>query len=210
MHPVYRFLNLLNFSLLPARCVLCQGDGLPELDFCQICFSALPAQPMPLPYAYGTVHAGFRYQSPMDELIQGFKFNEQLHFGRLAARLSLPALAQERPDALLPVPLHVSRLRARGFNQSLELAKFWGRRFSLPVLGHALQRRRATHVQSSLKAAERLPNVAGAFVAHGEIPAHVALVDDVYTTGATCLVAAQALLQAGAKRVDVWCIARVV
>ncbi len=210
MHPVYRVLNLLNFSLLPARCVLCQGAGLPELDFCQACFSALPALPPPLAYAYGTVYAGFSYQSPIDELIQGFKFNEQLHFGRLAARLSQPALAQERPDALLPVPLHMNRLRERGFNQSLELARFWGNRFSLPVLGHALQRHRATRVQSGLKAAERLPNVTGAFVARGEIPAHVALVDDVYTTGATCLAAAQALLEGGAKRVDVWCLARVI
>jgi predicted amidophosphoribosyltransferase len=64
-------------------------------------------------------------------------------------------------------------------------------------------------VQSSLKAAERLPNVSGAFVAHGEIPAHVALVDDVYTTGATCFSAAQALIDAGVRRVDVWCLARV-
>lgn len=210
MPTVYRLLNLLNFSLLPARCVLCQGVGLPELDLCQACFSALPAQPMPLAYAYGTVYAGFCYQSPMDELIQGFKFNEQLHFGRMAARLSLPALARVLPDALLPVPLHTHRLRERGFNQSLELAKFWGRRFSLPVLGDALQRHRATHVQSSLKAAERLPNVAGAFLAQRDIPAHVTLADDVYTTGATCLAAAQALVQAGAKRVDVWCIARVI
>ena len=94
MHPVYRLMNLLNFSLLPARCVLCQGAGLPELDLCAACFSAMPTAPKPMPFAYGTVYAGFCYQSPIDELIQGFKFNEQLHFGRFAARLSLPALAQ--------------------------------------------------------------------------------------------------------------------
>lgn len=210
MHPVYRVLNLLNFSLLPARCVLCQGDGLSELDLCGACFSAMPAQAPPLTYAYGAVYAGFLYQAPIDELIQGFKFNEQLHFGRLAARLALPAFAQDRPDALVPVPLHARRLRERGFNQSLELAKFWGNRFALPVLGHALRRHRATRVQSSLKAAERLPNVAGAFSVEGSLPGHVALVDDVYTTGATCQAAAQALLNAGAKRVDVWCVARVV
>jgi len=203
-------MNLLSFSLLPARCVLCQGVGLPELDLCEACLSAMPARASPVPYAYGMVYAGFCYRSPIDELIQGFKFNEQLHFGRLAARLCLPALAQERPDALVPVPLHARRLRGRGFNQSLELAKFWGRRFSLPVLGHALQRHRATRVQSSLKAAERLPNVTGAFSAKGVLPGHVALVDDVYTTGATCQAAAQTLLAAGVKRVDVWCLARVV
>lgn len=131
-------MNLLNFSLLPERCVLCQGDGLPELDLCDACMSAMPARVPPMPYPHGTMYAGFRYQSPIDEMIQGFKLNEQLHFGRLAARLSLSALAQSRPVALLPVPLHVSRLRERGFNQSLVLAEFWGRRLSLPVLGHAL------------------------------------------------------------------------
>lgn len=209
MHPVYRALNLLNFSLLPARCVLCQGAGLPELDLCAGCLSAMPAQPPPMPYPYGTVYAGFRYQAPMDQMVQGFKFNGQLHFGRLAARLALPALSDVRPDALLPVPLHTRRLRERGFNQALELAEYWGNRFALPVLGHALQRHRATRVQSSLKAAERLPNVAGAFSAKGALPGHVALVDDVYTTGATCQAAAQALLALGAKRVDVWCLARV-
>ncbi|HWR95610.1 MAG TPA: ComF family protein [Arenimonas sp.] len=202
-------MNLLNFSLLPARCVLCQGAGLPELDLCDACLSAMPAQTPPMPYPYGTVHAGFRYQTPIDEMIQGFKFNEQLHLGRLAARLALPALSDVRPDALVPVPLHARRLRERGFNQSLELAEFWGSRFALPVLGHALQRHRATRVQSSLKAAERLLNVSGAFSVKGALPGHVALVDDVYTTGATCQAAAQALLPAGVRRVDVWCLARV-
>jgi ComF family protein len=202
-------MNLLNFSLLPTRCVLCQGDGLPELDLCDACLSAMPAQPPPMPYPYGMVYAGFRYQAPIDEMIQGFKFNEQLHLGRLAARLAMPALSDMRPDALVPVPLHTRRLRERGFNQSLELAGFWGSRFALPVLGQALQRHRATCVQSGLKAAERLPNVAGAFSAKGALPGHVALVDDVYTTGATCHAAAQALLAAGVKRVDVWCLARV-
>ena len=101
------------------------------------------------------------------------------------------------------------RLRQRGFNQSLELAKFWGKQAGIPVLSHALIRHRATQVQSELKAAERLSNVSGAFIANGNLPAHIALVDDVYTTGATCMAAAEALLAHGVQRVDVWCLARV-
>ena len=159
---------------------------------------------------HGDIYAGFAYQSPIDELIQGFKFNEHLHYGRLLANLSLPALPATRPTALIPVPLHKSRLRQRGFNQAQEIANFWGRQLSIPVLGNALHRHRATYMQSTLKAAERLPNVADAFRARGVIPAHVALVDDVYTTGATCTSAAQELIANGAQRVDVWCLARVV
>ena len=68
---------------------------------------------------------------------------------------------------------------------------------------------RATAMQSVLKGAERAANVQGAFRAAGTLPAHVALVDDVYTTGATCAAAAEALLAAGVRRIDVWCLARV-
>jgi ComF family protein len=159
---------------------------------------------------YGKIYAGFEYQSPIDELIQGFKFQEQLGCGRMLAKLSMPAFNNiERPMALIPIPLHTQRLRQRGFNQSLEIAKFWGKHMGIPVLQQALLRQRATQVQSSLKAAERLQNVSGAFRVADILPEHVAMVDDVYTTGATCMAAAEALLLQGVKRVDVWCLARV-
>lgn len=161
-------------------------------------------------FDHGMVLAGFDYQSPIDELIQGFKFQQHLGYGRMLARLSLPAFKTEYPDALIPVPLHMSRLRQRGFNQSLQLAKYWGRQFGIPVLSKQLIRHRATQVQSSLKASERMSNVSGAFIASGTLPAHIALVDDVYTTGATCLAVADALIACDVQRVDVWCLARVV
>ena len=209
MQTVYRYLNCLNYSLLPPRCVLCENPGMPHLDLCEACLLALPEKPSLMPCSHGSVHAGFFYTSPIDGMIQGFKFHEQLHVGRLLARLCLPGLVSLHPDALLPVPLHISRLRERGFNQSMELARFWGRQLSIPVLGHMLSRPRATQVQSRLNADERAVNVAGAFRVAGGVPDHVALVDDVHTTGATCLAAAHALLAAGARRVDVWCLARV-
>lgn len=209
MHPVYRLLNALQYSLLPSRCVLCQNPGMPRMDLCQACVDSMPRTSIPLKTQYGEILSGFSYQAPLDELIQGFKFNEHLHYGRILAKLTLAKLPSAKPLALIPVPLHTLRLRQRGFNQALELAHFWGRQLAIPVLGHVLLRHRATQVQSSLKAAERLPNVAGAFSAHGNIPAHVALVDDVYTTGATSASAAQVLIAHGVQRVDVWCLARV-
>lgn len=177
---------------------------------CRACVQSLPKPPAPMHGSHGDIYAGFAYQSPVDELIQGFKFNEHLHYGRILAHLSHPALPATRPTALIPVPLHKSRLRQRGFNQAQEIANFWGRQLSIPVFRNVLHRHRATYMQSTLKAAERLPNVAGAFSVCGSIPMHVALVDDVYTTGATCTSAAQALIAHGAQRVDVWCLARVV
>lgn len=209
MQPVYRLLKCLNYSLLPARCVLCENPGMPHLDLCKACFLAMPEKPPPLSCSHGSVHAGFFYESPMDSMIHGFKFHEQLHVGRLLARLSLPGPMPERPEALLPIPLHVARLRERGFNQALELARFWGAQLSVPVHAHVFSRHRATQAQSSLNAAERAANVVGAFRAKGRVPGHVALVDDVYTTGATCQAAAHVLMEAGARRVDVWCLARV-
>jgi ComF family protein len=209
MNLVDQTLKSLCNQLFPARCVLCQNEGMPELDLCAPCFALFSGAPKPMPCSHGTVYAGFAYQAYLDELIQGFKFHQQLGYGRLLATLAIPAFNNEQPLALIPVPLHQNRLRQRGFNQSLELAKYWGKQMGIPVLLNALIRHRATSVQSELKAAERLPNVSGAFMAKGALPAHVALVDDVYTTGATCTAAAEALLLQGVKRVDVWCLARV-
>lgn len=209
MNSVYRLLNALQYSLLPTRCVLCQNPGMACLDLCSLCVEDMPRASNPKKTPHGQLFSGFSYQAPLDELIQGFKFNEHLHYGRMLANLSLSELPRSKPMALIPVPLHKSRLQQRGFNQAQESANFWGKQFAVPVLSNVLHRHRATQVQSSLKAAERLPNVAGAFTASGTIPSHVALVDDVYTTGATCASAAQALIAHGVQRVDVWCLARV-
>lgn len=200
----------LSYRLFPPLCTLCGALGSVELDLCVLCRSALPDRPLPFAFSAGQVLAGFEYGAPIDGLVHAFKFHESVQAGRLLARLSLPAFEASRPQALIPVPLHIKRLRQRGFNQALELARAWSRPCAVPVLGHALVRARETAVQSTLNAAERAQNVHGAFIAHGAVPSHVALVDDVFTTGATCRAAADALLVAGAQRVDVWCLARVV
>lgn len=211
MNPVDQIHHFISYQLFPARCVLCQNQGMPRLDLCASCLNQFNGAPNPKPCEHGTVYAGFAYQTYTDELIQGFKFHQQLSYGRMLARLAMPVINQiERPAALLPIPLHTQRLRLRGYNQSLELAKFWGKQTKIPVLSQVLFRHRATQVQSELKAAERLSNVRGAFSVKGVLPTHVALVDDVYTTGATCQSAAEALVQQGVQRVDVWCLARVI
>jgi len=114
-----------------------------------------------------------------------------------------------RPELLVPVPLHAERIRERGFNQAIEIARIVGRRMQIPVAARAAVRYRATPPQVDLPREQRLRNLRGAFSV--EIPPgirHVALVDDVVTTGATTSELARVLKRAGAETVEAWAIAR--
>lgn len=155
------------------------------------------------------------YAMPLDRLLPRLKFHRDLAAGRLLAQLMVQAFAptvQEwaAPAALLPVPLHRARLRQRGYDQALELARPLARTFGLPLMADALQRTRSTPAQSRLDAAERRRNLHRAFAVRPGVvwPAHVVLVDDVMTTGATLHSAAIALRHAGVARVDAWVCAR--
>ena len=157
------------------------------------------------------VHASFLYGFPLDRLLPRLKFHRDLAAGRLLAQAMAASLSrQARPDALVPVPLHRSRLRERGFNQALELARPLGRMLGVPVRSDLLLRTRRTAPQSRLDAGARVGNLRHAFEAcvRSAPPLHVALVDDVMTTGATLHAAADALFDAGIDRVDAWICAR--
>lgn len=217
--------------LFPPRCLLCAEPGDGDRDLCRDCFAALPWNlpscarcGLPLaaaadacgdclrqPPPFTLTTAVWRYGFPVDRLLPRFKFHADLAAGRQLAELMLPVLRfAPRPQALLPVPLHRQRLRERGYDQALELAKPLARALALPLLADGLRRGRRTDAQSGLGAAARRRNVRGAFVAlrRGAWPAHVALLDDVMTTGATLRECAQVLLGAGVQRVDVWVAAR--
>jgi ComF family protein len=109
------------------------------------------------------------------------------------------------PDLIVAVPLHTARLRERGFNQSLELARGLSRRLKSPISIDALIRTRRTKAQSGLERKERVKNVRGAFVADSNAleGRHVLLVDDVSTTGMTLTECTRTLRRAGATQVDV-------
>jgi ComF family protein len=139
--------------------------------------------------------------------VHGLKYRRRR---RVAAALG-PLLAARYPydrDAILvPVPLHARRLRSRGFNQALLLARALGRRYGLEVAARALVRVRDTHIQPGLSAADRRRNLRGAFAVRSpEIVAgrRVVVIDDVLTTGATADACARSLVTAGAARVDVY------
>lgn len=171
------------------------------------CASCL-AEPPPLV----EVRAACTYGAPLDRLAPRFKFHGDLAAGRVLSALMVQAFAAlPRPDAIVPVPLHRSRLRQRGYDQALELARPLASALGVPLLDGALLRAIATTPQSRLDAADRRYNVEDAFDVRPrvDLPAHVVLVDDVMTTGATLHSAAQCLYRAGAVRVDAWVAARV-
>lgn len=164
-------------------------------------------QPPPLTETRAACLYGF----PVDRLLLRFKFHQDLAAGRLLAQLMIDAFAPlPMPQALVPVPLHGTRLRQRGYDQALELARPLARLWQLPLLADGLRRCRHTAPQSRLDAVQRRRNLHGAFNVKPGItwPAHVVLVDDVMTTGATLHAAAMALRRAGVARIDAWVCAR--
>jgi ComF family protein len=206
--------------LAPPVCILCGGDGqwLDEpfgLDLCIHCESACPRAP-PGP---GATFCLFRYEDPVDLLVQRLKFRRDIPMARVLGMLMARALrAADRPlpQCLVPLPLHVSRYRERGFCQTTEIARHIVRRLRrpdgscLPLRRDLLHRVRATRAQSGLAAAERARNLEGAFAARrtDTAPDHVALLDDVLTTGRTAQAAVNALQAAGIRKVELWCCAR--
>lgn len=221
--------------LYPAVCALCGAPGDDGLDLCAACRSDLPYNTvacsrcaLPLagtvapdllcghclkqPPAYQRTHAPFRYAPPLDYLLQRLKFNGTLAHARLLGALLAEHLARHvtaLPECIIPVPLHRTRLSERGFNQALELARPIARRLGVPLDYTSCERLRATAAQSRLPAAQRRANVRNAFRVSGEIAArHVAIVEDVITTGNTVNELARVLRRAGVKTVEIWACGR--
>lgn len=221
--------------LYPNRCILCGARGDDGLDLCAACRAELPynhtACPrcgLPLPGDLPALMCGHclrhppryartltlcRYTSPADHLIKQLKFHGKLAHARLLGELLAAQLAtriETPPQRIIPVPLHRTRLRERGFNQSVELARPIAARFGIPIDVRSCVRVRATPAQSTLPAAQRKANVRNAFHIRHSIPVrHVAILDDVITTGHTVNELAQALRRAGVPVVEVWAVARV-
>jgi ComF family protein len=201
-------LRLPKFSSLAALgrdCLLCAGDSSNEM-ICMRCVSSLPL----LAHDEGHPIAPFEYRFPVDRLVQRFKFAGDLAVGQwLSVRLAASARTARRPDVLIPVPLTNARLRERGFNQAAQIARTVSRQLAIPASLRVLERVREAPAQSALGRRARRANLRGAFACRRRLDGrHVALIDDVVTTGATAEAASRALKRAGATRVDVWAIAR--
>ncbi|HEX6829864.1 MAG TPA: ComF family protein [Burkholderiales bacterium] len=217
--------------ILPASCVLCAAAA-EDAALCSACREALPrlpdercpvcAAPSPgnavcgaclaEPPAFARTRAALAYTFPVDALIHAFKYAGDLPVGETLAALLRDAVHEgPRPDAIVPMPLHPARLRERGFNQALELARRLGQGLGIPVLARACRRLRDTPPQASLPWNERQGNIRGAFACEADLSGkHVAVVDDVMTTGHTMNELARALTRAGAGDVSCWVVARTI
>ena len=152
----------------------------------------------------------FSYAFPVDALIPALKYGHRLDLTQtLATPLAQHAATTPRPDLLIAMPLHPLRLRERGFNQALELAKIIARQRDLPLLPQGAERIRATTPQVELPWKERSVNLRGAFSSSLDLTGkHVALVDDVMTSGASLHELALALRRQGASEISAWVAAR--
>ncbi|MDK9716279.1 MAG: ComF family protein [Trichlorobacter sp.] len=224
------FLNL----LLPPRCHICR-EVLPEtgpLHICHDCRANLPLMGSPVcsicgipfdgagsdhpcsrclqnPPPYAAARAALRYEGSCRDLIHRFKYDYKSHLrrplGLLTAELLADFVARQQPDLLMPVPLHTSRLRRRGFNQAVLLGEVLSRQWQIPLLRQAMKRVHPTVPQVELTREQRIKNLRNAFSITDSSALkghHIMLVDDVFTTGSTLAECALVLHQAGCHTVS--------
>ena len=224
------FRNIAQNWLFPATCRLCCATTGNGCSVCRPCYEELPwispgcttcGIPLPedgtlplcescqrQPPVLDRCQALFDYHAPVDQWICGLKFHGDLTLAKLLGQL----LAERVPDGnntlLVPVPLHPRRLRERGFNQALEIARPLRRRGYI-IDPHCCSRTLHTPPQSSLPAKARRHNLRDAFRVHHQVTGkNIVLIDDVFTTGSTLNTLAACLREAGAAHIEAWVIAR--
>lgn len=219
----------------PYHCILCNDKANRELDLCIECEKSLPwlkhvciycAAPLgfttqsacgaclkkPLPFHKLCIL--FSYTEIIKKFVTALKFQQQLIYAHilgtlLAEKINSQYKNEKLPDIIIPVPLHKSRLYGRGFNQSIELARPISKKLNIPIEYKRCKRVVNTAAQSKLPANQRASNVKSAFIAHQDLAyQHIALLDDVMTTGHTLIEVSRALYDVDVKRIDVWCCAR--
>lgn len=211
-------------------CLLCAGTSFtaPICNACQLLFIPLNTfsqcqcgairydkQPLCLlcqqqrPF-FQSAFTGYRYCYPLDRLLIHYKHLRQHQAEGALKQLWLQhiKLITPLPDALVPIPLHYRRYWRRGFNQAERLAKFAAELHNIPSVP-LLKKRHYTHSQQGKTRVERMHNIEGSFTCLSSFKhQHLALIDDVLTTGSTVNEAARILIANGAKRVDIWALAQ--
>lgn len=217
-------------NLLPVQCLLC-GAHSNNHTLCPDCINDFPklgnccprcATPLSLTTSCGSCLTQppeqnssmslFAYQNPIDRLIADFKYHDKLYLTEVFADLMAQQLKhQPLPHLLIPIPLHRRRLRQRGYNQAFELGKVLSHKLNIPISKDILIRSRDTPPQASLPYDQRKRNMRRAFKLNDAmLPNHIALIDDVLTTGHTVNAAAKLFRQEGVTTIELWTIARTI
>ncbi len=217
---------------LSQSCLLCGNESDNGLGLCSGCIYDLPLNRTSCPVcALPTANASacasclnnkkplfnksvalFRYQYPVNLIIQNMKFNSDLVAAKCLGQLLARKILEKggtMPECIVPIPLHPSRLRQRGYNQALEIARPVSRVLGLPIDLKICKRHRRTKSQTALTEKQRKQNVRNAFSMTGKsYYRHIAIVDDVMTTGSTIIELAKLLAGAGTIKIDIWVCAR--
>ncbi|MDX1914766.1 MAG: ComF family protein [Methylophilus sp.] len=214
--------------VLQQQCLLC-GEAAPyETAICKPCLSALPWHstqccPQCGLMAYGNLcgnciqhapyfdqtHALFNYAYPIDRILQSYKYKSALHLSQTLGNLLAEKVKLQQVDTIIAMPLHPERLQERGFNQSLEIAKVVAKYLNSQLDVQHCQRVVNTPPQASLALKDRVRNIKGAFKCLKSYKdQHIAVVDDVMTSGASLNELAKTLKNAGAASVSCWLVAR--
>ncbi len=204
-------------SRISAACSVCgspyseysfsESVNLPEAH-CGRCQTRPPAQDESV--------VALAYGQPVSYYIQALKYNKELAIADALARIlctSIEKSVAELPEIIVPIPLHKNRLKSRGFNHSLEISRFVATYFALNIDNTILLRNRDTISQTTLNEAQRRRNLKNAFSVRQQpdiLYRHIALVDDVITSGSTTNEAAKTLKKSGVQKVSVWAIAKTV
>ena len=206
-----KLLHFLADTLYPRRCALCDGllaKG--ERLVCAACRQDLDLRPHRFPGGF----APLRYAGAAQGSVLRMKYAERPEFAQFFAR-AIAAVGREqfarwKAEAVVPVPIHHSRLAQRGYNQAEEVARHIAQLLRLPLRADLLLRTKRTRPQKGLDREARSENLKGAFVCclREDMPARVLLVDDIYTSGATVREATEALAAAGVREVHVVCATR--
>lgn len=232
---IYNWLKNNLFGLFSTRCLLCLSPTDRTYLLCVGCEAELAKNThhcvlcaLPLSSALGkhTLTCGkcqknrphyttsiipHIYASPLKQCVSLLKFRGNLTYAPLLAQNFVNAMPQRKilPECIIPIPLHPQRLRERGFNQALELARIVAKNLDIPLDYSLVQRNKATPFQSGLSAKQRKFNLKDAFiVTRPHHYKHVAIFDDVVTTGTTVNEFAKQLKNSGVEIIEVWAIAR--
>ncbi len=187
-------------------CYRCGEHFETDIVMPQLCGRCLSKTP-----SFDETHAPFLYDDVMRFLITQLKFQQRYKHARLLGTLLANYLAEttELAECIIPIPLHAKRYRQRGFNQSIEIARHLSKQLVIPLDLNSCVRQKDTPHQTGLPAKQRRKNIKNAFSVITPLHyQHVAIVDDVMTTGATADALAQALKRHGVSRIDVWVCAR--
>jgi len=222
------------FHSIQQSCILCGARNYKDYCICEDCLKDLPfinngceicgipvdnstnicGKCITTPPTFQSTISLLNYDPPVDYLVKNLKYRNQTVIAELIGKLigeKISHRQQKKPDCIIPIPLHPNRLKKRGFNQALEIARPISRKLRIPINTNAFSRIIDTKPQFELNASDRTKNLKNAFQQNHKINVkHVAIIDDVMTTGSTVDAFSNLLIESGINKIEVWTGARAI